>query len=126
MIPTWRWRVLFAELDPTLGSEQAGVRPVIVVSDEDFNQAVNLATVLPLTSRKPGRRVYPNEVLLQAGAAGLSVDSIVLAHQIRTIARQRFRASVGYLDQADKQQQILEAVRRHLGMIRRGGVWLSL
>ena len=126
MIPIWRWRVLFADLDPTLGSEQAGVRPIVIVSDEDFNQAVNLATVLPLTSRKPGRRVYPNEVLLEAGVAGLTADSIVLAHQIRTLARQRFRNTIGYLGDVEKQQQILEAIRGHLGMIRRGGVWLSL
>ncbi|MGH9339941.1 MAG: type II toxin-antitoxin system PemK/MazF family toxin [Acidobacteriota bacterium] len=45
-----------------VGSEQAGTRPVLVISDQDFNQLMPVITVLPLTSRKPGRKIYPNEV----------------------------------------------------------------
>ena len=125
MIPVWRWRIINAYLDPVVGSEESGLRPVVIVSDEDYNQVVNLATVVPLTSKKPGRRVYPNEVLLEAGVAGLPLDSIVLSHQIRTISKKRFKATIGHLDNIEKQGQVLESIRRHLGMVGKGGTWLS-
>ena len=84
-----QWHIFQANLDPVTGSEQRGTRPVLVVSDEDFNQLMPVVTVLPLTSRKPGRQIYPNEVLLPKGTAGLPEDSIVMAHQIRTISKTR-------------------------------------
>jgi len=77
-------KVFEASLDPVTGAEQKGRRPVLVVSDEEFNQAMPNVTVLPLTSTK--RQLYPSEVLLPGGKAGQSLESIVMAHQIRTIS----------------------------------------
>ena len=51
----FQWRVFRANLDPAVGSEQAGQRPVLVVSNEIMNEVLPIVTVLPLTSRKPGR-----------------------------------------------------------------------
>ncbi len=116
MNPPWRWRLFIANLDPVVGSEQAGTRPVIIVSDEGYNRRMPLTTVLPLTSRKPGRNVYLNEVLLESGTAGLSLESIVLVPQVRTISKRRLLTPLGYLDSQDKQQQIMEVLRKHLGM----------
>jgi mRNA interferase MazF len=76
-----------AEVDPVRGSEQRDRRPVLIVSNEDFNVAAPNVTVLPLTSTQ--RRLYPSEVWLPSGAAGQPVDSIVMAHQVRTISKQR-------------------------------------
>ena len=76
-----QWTIFFASLDPITGSEQAGRRPVIIISRERLNQMLPIVNVLPLTSRKsPTRTIYPNEVLLLAGTAGLPVDSIVLCY----------------------------------------------
>jgi mRNA interferase MazF len=94
----FQWTVFRAALDPVLGSEQAGSRPVLVVSSEVLNEALPIVVVLPLTSAKPGRRVYATEVLLPAGSAGLPANSIVLGHQVRTIAKQRLQAAYGRLD----------------------------
>lgn len=80
-----QWGIFWADLNPTVGSEQQGNRPVLIVSAEAINQALPVITVLPLTTRKPGRRIYPTEVLLPASVTGLSQDSIAMAHQIRTI-----------------------------------------
>ena len=81
----YQWHIFFASLEPTQGSEQAGRRPVLVISRERINQWLPVVNVIPLTSRKSAARViYPNEVLLPAGAAGLPVDSIALCYQIRT------------------------------------------
>lgn len=90
-----RWSVVYVYLDPSVGREQAGNRPALVVSDETFNQAMEVVTVLPITSRKPGRAVYPNEVLLSPEESGLEVESIVMAHQIRTISRHRIKRRAG-------------------------------
>lgn len=110
----FQWGVFRAGLDPVLGSEQGGTRPVLVVSDEAFNQLMPVVTILPLTSRKPGRRVYPNEVLLKKGTAGLAVDSLVLAHQIRTIAKVRLRKLTGYVAEGAIRNAIRQAMKIHL------------
>ena len=56
----YKWGIFIADLNPVQGSEQKGTRPVIVVSDEDFNRLMPVVTILPITSLKEGRRVYPN------------------------------------------------------------------
>lgn len=58
----FQWAVMEANLDPVSGAEQKGVRPVLIVSNEEFNQAMPNVIVLPLTSTK--RRLYPSEVFL--------------------------------------------------------------
>jgi mRNA interferase MazF len=57
-MPTLQWAVVEADLDPVVGSEQSGRRPVLVVSNEEFNQAIPNLTILPLTSTR--RRLYPS------------------------------------------------------------------
>jgi len=58
--------VFWADMDPVKGSEQAEVRPVLVISAEEVNKALPVVTIVSLTSVKPGRKVYPIEVLLDA------------------------------------------------------------
>ena len=77
---TARWSVWLAGLDPVVGSEQGKTRPVLVISETSLNDVLAVVNVLPLTSRKPGRRIYPNEVLLPVGVAGLTAESIVLCY----------------------------------------------
>jgi mRNA interferase MazF len=101
---TYQWHVFFAVLDPTRGSEQAGRRPVLVISQERINQLLPVVNVVPLTSRKSDTRViYPNEVLLPAGTAGLRMDSIALCYQIRTLDKSRLGEELGELDDVDLQ-----------------------
>ena len=66
-----RWSVWLANLDPVVGSEQGRTRPVLVLSDTRLNQILPVVNVLPITSRKRKRRVYPNEALIPAQTAGL-------------------------------------------------------
>ncbi|MCG8479947.1 MAG: type II toxin-antitoxin system PemK/MazF family toxin [Spirochaetales bacterium] len=112
----WRWSIAYVYLDPIVGREQGGNRPVLIVSDETFNEAMSVVTVLPITSRKAGRTVYRNEVLLSPTDSGLPVESIVLAHQIRTISKDRIKRRVGFLDDAHIREACLEAVRIHVGI----------
>ena len=111
----YQWHVFLATLDPTTGSEQAGKRPVLVISRERINVVLPVVNVIPLTSRKSAMRsIYPNEVLLPTGAAGLRVDSIALCYQIRTLDKGRLEQDLGELVEADLRQEILEAIRFQL------------
>lgn len=58
---------------------------------------MEVITVLPITSRKPGRAAYPNEVLLSPEESGLEVESVIMAHEIRTISRHGIKRRVGRL-----------------------------
>ena len=110
----YQWAVFEVNLNPVVGAEQSGMRPVLIVSDEEFNQAVSNVTVLPLTSTQ--RRLYPGEVLIAAGKAGQPQKSIVMAHQIRTISKQRLGRLFGYLDDTELRQQVQKAMMEHLGI----------
>jgi len=108
--------IFLADLNPVVGSEQKGKRPVLIVSDEDFNQVMPVVTILPITSLKKGRRVYPNEVLISKGIGGLTTDSIVLAHQIRTISKDRLIKFLGMVKDPRLQSAIDGSVRIHLNL----------
>ena len=110
----FQWAIFEANLDPVTGSEQKGRRPVLVISNEEFNQAMPNVTILPLTSTK--RRLYPSEVLLPEGKGGQQMESIVMAHQIRTISKQRLETLLGFLNDAHLQQEIHRAIKEHLDL----------
>jgi len=61
-----RWSVWRANLDPVVGSEQGRTSPVLVISDGSLNDILPVVNVIPITSRKPNRRIYPNEAVLGA------------------------------------------------------------
>jgi mRNA interferase MazF len=111
-----RWSVWLAGLDPVVGAEQGRTRPVLVLSETALNDVLPVVNVLPITSRKHNRRVYPNEALLPAGAAGLTVESIVLCYQVRTLDRRRLLKMFGTLDDATLREEVLEALRFQLGL----------
>lgn len=113
-MPDYRWAVMEATLDPVIGAEQRGKRPVLIVSNEEYNQAVPVVTVLPLTSAK--RRLYPSEILLTAGKAGQPLESIIVTHQIRTISKERLGKLIGYLKDEQVQQEVRRAIMEHLGV----------
>jgi len=105
-----QWGLFWARLDPAEGSEQAGRRPVLVVSRETVNQILPIAAVVPLTTRKPGRRVYPTEVLLPPAAAGQPDESIAMNHQVRTVSTRRLRGRIGTLTDQDLRNQVQQAL----------------
>ena len=113
----YQWHIFLASLDPTTGSEQAGRRPVLVISREQLNQVLPIVNVIPLTSRKSTERdIYPNEVLLPSGVAGLRVDSIALCYQIRTLDKSRLKQDWGELNDVNLRRDIRNAIRFQLDM----------
>jgi mRNA interferase MazF len=111
-MPDFQWAVVEANLDPVAGAEQQGTRPVLIISNEEFNQAMPNVTVLPLTSTR--RRLYPSEVLLPPGAGGQPLESIIMAHQIRTISKHRLTKRLGHIHDPGLRRQVQQAVKEHL------------
>lgn len=92
-----RGEVYEARLDPTEGSEQAGTRPVVIVSRDMINAVSPVLLVVPCTTYRPGRRLYPSQVLVAAPEGGLVVDSVALGEQVRALARSRLGRCWGAL-----------------------------
>jgi len=80
-----QYDVYLADLNPTIGREQFGKRPVLIISN-NYENLLDVVTIIPITSLKNGRKIYPNELLLQNE---LEKPSILLCQQIRTISKKR-------------------------------------
>jgi mRNA interferase MazF len=111
-----QWGVFFADLSPVIGSEQSGKGPVLVVSRESIHRVLPVVGICPVTSRKPGRKIYPTEILIEAGLAGLKVDSLVLGHQFRTVAKERLGSRLGLLDSHPLRVQVRHALMLFLDL----------
>ncbi len=92
-----RGDVYLARLDPKEGSEQAGVRPVVVMSRDSINQNSPVVIVVPTTDRNNKKHLYPSHVVLQAGEGGLTMESVALGEQVRAISTTRFIKYLGHL-----------------------------
>lgn len=113
---SYQWGVFWVDLEPTRGSEQAGVRPVLVVSSEEANQALPVVTVLALTAMKPGRKVYSIEAFLPAALTRLPKDSLAMAHQIRSIAKERLGGRCGVIQDEELRASVRRAIEVYLGL----------
>ncbi len=113
----YQWTIFWADLNPAKGSEQSGTRPVLVISSEEVNEVLPIVTIVSITSLKPGRRVYPIEVSLLAHESGLSKDSIVMAHQIRSISKVRLYERCGYIASEEIRQSIRTALKVYLDIV---------
>lgn len=105
-----KWDIWYANLDPVIGSEQAKTRPVLIISNNDVNKILSVVNDLPITSRKEGRTIYPNEVFLSSGNYGLKKDSIILCQQIRTLDKIRLIKKIGVVDEIEKRKEAIEAL----------------
>jgi len=113
---TYQWCVFLASLNPVRGSEQSGRRPVLIVSREEINQVLSVVNIIPLTSLKAGRKVYPNEALVPRGTAGLWADSIALCYQIRMIDKRRLERQLGELADTRIRRDVVDALRFQLDL----------
>ena len=99
-----RGEVYFIDLSPSRGSEQGGMRPALVVSNNQSNQFSTVVTVVPITHTQPSRS-FPQNVPIPAEILDKE-SSTIYCGQIRTITRSRIKSYVGVLDDS-----ILDAVR---------------
>jgi len=93
-----RGDVFGARLDPTEGSEQAGTRPVVVVTRDSINANSPVVVVVPVTDASNVKRTYPSHAFLPQGSGGLKTDSVAKTEQLRAIQVSRFVSYYGRLD----------------------------
>jgi mRNA interferase MazF len=109
-----RGTVILLTLDPTVGHEQRGVRPCIVVSDPDVtdDQRFPLVAVVPVTGTPGIGALYP---VLQPGASGLAKTSYALVDQLRSVDKRRIRRVFGVVS-ATELRAVDEALALFLGL----------
>lgn len=88
----------FADLSPVIGSEQGGVRPVLVVQNDVGNKYSPTIIVAAVTSQM-NKAKLPTHVEIEAAGNGLSKNSVVLMEQLRTIDKRRLKERIGTLSE---------------------------
>lgn len=93
-----RGEVFYADLSPVVGSEQGGVRPVLIVQNDVGNRFSPTVIAAAITSQKDKARL-PTHIPVNSADSGLSRDSVVLLEQIRTIDKRRLKEHMGRLNE---------------------------
>ncbi len=97
MVNIKRGEIYYADLSPVIGSEQGGVRPVLIVQNDVGNKYSPTVIAAAITSQR-SKTNLPTHIKLDANSTGLQKDSIVLLEQIRTIDKHRLKEKMGRLD----------------------------
>ena len=92
-----RGDIFYADLSPVIGSEQGGVRPVLVVQNDVGNRYSPTVIVGTITSRLTKAKL-PTHIEVASGSFGLTKDSVILLEQLRTLDKRRLKARLGALD----------------------------
>lgn len=92
-----RGDIYYADLSPVVGSEQGGIRPVLIVQNDVGNKYSPTVIAAAITSQRDKTKL-PTHIQVNADNSGLAKDSIVLLEQIRTIDKQRLKEKMGSLD----------------------------
>ena len=95
--PVKRGDIYYADLSPVVGSEQGGMRPVLIVQNDTGNRHSPTVIDAAITSQT-GKARLPTHIELSARSYGLSRDSVILLEQIRTLDKSRLRERMGQLD----------------------------
>jgi mRNA interferase MazF len=109
-----RGEIYYAELNPVVGSEQGGTRPVLVVQNNVGNQFSPTTIVAAITSQISKAKL-PTHVEVRANHSGLERDSVILAEQIRTIDKSRLKEKVAVLGD-DIMKRVDVAIEVSLGV----------
>lgn len=92
-----RGDIYYADLSPVVGSEQGGVRPVLIVQNDVGNKYSPTVIAAAITSQKD-KTELPTHIKVTAQGSGLQRDSIILLEQVRTIDKRRLKERMGTLD----------------------------
>lgn len=110
-----RGYIFFADLSPVVGSEQGGMRPVLVIQNDVGNKYSPTVIVAAITSHIEKAKL-PTHVEVNAKEYGLEKDSVILLEQIRTIDKQRLQEKLTELDER-AMNRVNQALRISLGLI---------
>jgi len=111
-----RGDVYYANLNPVIGSEQGGVRPVLILQNDIGNKYSPTTIVAAITSRIKKAKL-PTHVELDSSYFSLEKDSVILLEQVRTIDKRRLKEKIAHLNE-DTMKKIDQALEISLGLVR--------
>lgn len=97
MMTVKRGDIYYADLSPVVGSEQGGLRPVLIIQNDVGNKYSPTVIAAAITSRMSKTRL-PTHIDIYAEKSGIAKDSVILLEQIRTLDKRRLREKMGHLD----------------------------
>ena len=106
-----RGDMFYADLSPVIGSEQGGIRPVVIIQNDMGNKYSPTVIAAAITSQT-GKNKLPTHIELDSGMSGLKANSVVLAEQIRTIDKSRLKEKIGHIED----NQIMDQINNALGV----------
>ena len=109
-----RGDIFYADLSPVVGSEQGGLRPVLIIQNDVGNRYSPTVIAAAITSRM-GKTKLPTHIDVYADRVGLSKDSVILLEQIRTLDKRRLREKMGHLDE-DVMAEVNNAIAVSFGL----------
>jgi len=109
-----RGEIYYADLSPVVGSEQGGMRPVLIVQNDVGNRYSPTVIAAAITSQQNKARL-PTHIEIEARTYGLSKNSVVLLEQVRTLDKRRLRERMGCLDEK-AMQRVDGAIAISLGL----------
>ena len=109
-----RGDIYYADLSPVVGSEQGGLRPVLIVQNDVGNRYSPTVIAAAITS-KMGKAKLPTHIDVEGAEAGLAKDSVILLEQVRTIDKKRLKEKMGHLDEGTM-YQVNNAIQVSFGL----------
>ncbi len=110
-----RGEIYLVNFDPTMGREIKKTRPAVVIQNDISNRYSEI-TIVAAISSKFGPKLYPTEVPIRAGEAGIQIDSVVLLNQVRSIDQKRMVKRIGRVS-GPTLKRIERAIAISLGLI---------
>ncbi len=116
-----RGDIYYADLSPVVGSEQGGLRPVLIIQNDIGNRYSPTVIAAAIPSRMDKNKL-PTHIEIYAARAGLPRDSVILLEQIRTLDKRRLREKMGHLDEG-AMARVNDAISISIGLSTEGGTY---
>ena len=110
-----RGDMFYADLSPVVGSEQGGIRPVLIIQNDLGNKYSPTVIAAAITSQTTKNKL-PTHIEIQSNEGGLKNDSVILTEQIRTIDKSRLKEKIGHIEDENVMKQINDALGVSFGL----------
>ena len=110
-----RGDMFYADLSPVIGSEQGGIRPVLIIQNDTGNKYSPTVIAAAITSQT-GKNRLPTHIEIGSDSNGLKSDSVVLAEQIRTIDKSRLKEKIGHIEDSNVMSKVNDAIGISFGL----------
>ncbi len=110
-----RGDMFYADLSPVVGSEQGGIRPVLIIQNDTGNKYSPTVIAAAITSQT-GKNKLPTHIGIGGTEIGLKSESVVLAEQIRTIDKSRLKEKIGHIDNNELMEKVNDAIGISFGL----------